>query len=187
MGDNMSDSQDSHDEWVRCWNCDGPVRRHWDECPALGCGVELPPETRASEATRSLDSRGSPKKKPLRDWSEQAEERTRKKDRSSSDANGYVDEAYSSPGKDKRHARDGKLLLAPAHSDSDISYGSAADETLESPTLLNIPRIQKGLLPKGSDPDVKAYNGDGRQHSQARCMALVCRPSLCSTLLPSSD
>ena len=26
MGD---DSQDSDHEWLRCWNCDGPVRMHW--------------------------------------------------------------------------------------------------------------------------------------------------------------
>jgi hypothetical protein len=36
-----SDSQDSIDEWLRCWNCNGPVRMHWDECPSLGCGASL--------------------------------------------------------------------------------------------------------------------------------------------------
>ena len=36
-----SDSQDSEDEWLRCWNCDGPVRMHWEECPSLGCGGSL--------------------------------------------------------------------------------------------------------------------------------------------------
>jgi len=36
-----SDSQDSEDEWLRCWHCDGPVRMHWGECPSLGCGGSL--------------------------------------------------------------------------------------------------------------------------------------------------
>lgn len=39
--DGGSDSQDSIDEWLRCWNCDGPVRMHWDQCPSLGCGSSL--------------------------------------------------------------------------------------------------------------------------------------------------
>ena len=35
------DTHDSDDEWERCWKCDGPIRKHWDECPALGCGAAL--------------------------------------------------------------------------------------------------------------------------------------------------
>jgi hypothetical protein len=157
MGDHASDSQDSHEEWIRCWNCDGPVRRHWDECPALGCGVELPPETRA-EAPPSYQPRKSPgqrTKKPLRDWSAQAEERTTERhiNAPSMDADEYVHDHRVSPYRSREDGRKGdrndKLLLAPAHSESDISYASAADDTLDSPS--RIPGINRNFLPRSSE------------------------------------
>jgi hypothetical protein len=49
------------------WNCDGPLRSHWEHCPSLGCGL--------AQSQRSHDSYHAIDERKLRDWSQAAEER----------------------------------------------------------------------------------------------------------------
>jgi len=50
--------ESDEDNWIYCWNCDSPVRSHWEACPALGCGVGL---KYSNLKNRKADAKTSPK------------------------------------------------------------------------------------------------------------------------------
>ena len=65
---------DSDEEWGYCWNCDAPVRNHWETCPSLGCGVSLERDDNDEDQHRYQPRRSSSSRKSTATHSEASDD-----------------------------------------------------------------------------------------------------------------